>query len=309
MGDSGRYPLKKFRRGLYGTATIEGNYFAPYGDRWLMEIRVRQECRRPDRVASVRFLYKDKRFLNWLLSSKNLPISSAEEVVRKCFVSAGASSYLENIDAPFPTQRILNPEQLWGEGLPSKSEVQFVPDQKAAELPCESILDRFFNETKIAVVVDDVVHQSFYIRDRNCIAAIKTKAEDLVDVFANESHLWLNRCGYQNHNLWSLTEIMTQALSSDMNRVFDDATISKLSANANLLSGYQAGADVWWITLTKDSVRLYPKCRDAKKLDLYRKTVQSILKRYHDDIGLGYAGREKMRKSQTEKLESICSAQ
>lgn len=74
MGDITRFDLGYVRRGLYGTGGLDTNNYGQKGYRALMEISIKDECRKPERVVSLEEIEKDSRFQAWF-NKKKQPMS------------------------------------------------------------------------------------------------------------------------------------------------------------------------------------------------------------------------------------------
>lgn len=70
MGDITRYDLGVVRRGLYGTGGLDTNNYGHGEYQALMEITIKDECRKPERVVSLLELEKDSRFQTWFSKKK-----------------------------------------------------------------------------------------------------------------------------------------------------------------------------------------------------------------------------------------------
>ncbi|WPU65123.1 hypothetical protein [Peredibacter starrii] len=70
MGDITRYDLGFVRRGLYGTGGLDTNNYGHGEYQALMEITIKEECRKPERVFSLHDLQKDSRFQEWFNKKK-----------------------------------------------------------------------------------------------------------------------------------------------------------------------------------------------------------------------------------------------
>lgn len=73
---TGLWKLNSSRRGLYGTSGLDTNWYAggPNENNWLMQIKIKEECRDPARVFDLSLLDKDTRFIEWFdnLKSKKM---------------------------------------------------------------------------------------------------------------------------------------------------------------------------------------------------------------------------------------------
>lgn len=155
MGEKNRrFPLTAIRRGLYGTHHIDTNFFFDNEFSGMMEIEIKEECRKPDKVATMQNLEKDPRFIAWL---KKQP----EEMPLEKF--AGECSYFTFNN---------------GFGYPQ----------------CNSLAAKFLQEADIKVIQDSAIQKSFYIRDRNCIATIRGTEEELLESLANNPALIFHSC-------------------------------------------------------------------------------------------------------------------
>lgn len=69
VGDKGRFKLEKERRGLYGTAGLDTNSFGGE-DNWVMQISIKDSCRKPEKIISLFNINEDKKFIKWFKTKK-----------------------------------------------------------------------------------------------------------------------------------------------------------------------------------------------------------------------------------------------
>jgi hypothetical protein len=159
MGDQTRYQLGSVRRGLYGTGGVDSNEFFADSYNWLIDIKIKDECRKPSRVVDLSHLEEDPRFINWFKKkARDINLSSFGS---KCIITDDNYQGYNSND-------------------------------------CEELVTDFLKETKVAIVQDHIIEKSFYIRDRSCIEKITGSPDDWVDVLASRPNLWLDRCGNMN---------------------------------------------------------------------------------------------------------------
>lgn len=177
MGTGPRFDiLKSSRRGLYGTESIAFNDFGDAEYSWLIEIWIKDECRKPENVVTPTGIAKSTRFLNWLKSSV-----SKLGITKEAFVSECANEQGDLITKDFS-------------GPPNPK--------------CDEAFDRYLQETNVKVVQDTAIFQSYYIRDRNCIETIKGSPEELIEIALNKD-TWMPVCqqdvGNSNFRMYVLS--------------------------------------------------------------------------------------------------------
>lgn len=174
MGDATKYALNVSRRGLYGTGGIDTNNFGRGNFNWLMEISIKDECRKPERVISLEGLHDDRRFKNWFKKRKDTPFSLSD-FSKKCVID--------------------------------------IYDHKGyVDKKCEDLVTAFLAEGKFAVVLDHLVKKSFYVRERSCVENIRGTPEDLMEIATETPSLWMFRCGYQHQ--YNLSSLVIQTMAS-----------------------------------------------------------------------------------------------
>lgn len=170
MGKAGRYGLMPFRRGMYGGERISSVEF--YGnlyldkEPWFMAFHIKDSCRRPERVSDL--TVEDPKFVDWI--SKNIDKLLADFPM--C-ISAGATSCEDLLDT---------------------SSVEFVT-AKREENRCERLLAEFLTDYDIKVVRDGAWHESWYVRDRECIEKIDGNANEVLEMMADMDWMHESRGG------------------------------------------------------------------------------------------------------------------
>lgn len=195
MGDTTRFALRKSRRGLYGTGGVDSNNFGYDKYNWLMEIKIKDSCRAPDKVAALSELSSNKKFIKWFGTTR-------EDYTMRDFASQCVMTNYE--------------------GYPFEA--------------CDNIVDQFLRDEKIAIVQDEIIGKSFYIRDRSCVENIEGSPDFWVETLANRPNLWLDRC--DNENLESLSSLLFHALPH-MKKKFTKDLRDKLVKNLDLPLGLQ----------------------------------------------------------------------
>ncbi len=158
---------RQARRGLYVSDGIDTSSSASsvFGakNNWLVKFSVADECRVPQRVATLLGLEKDKRFITWF--------NKINSEVRLGFQDAADFSKTCNAR-----------ESLAIDGY--------------TDLRCEKIVLKFFDETKIAIVQDHQTSKSFYIRDFSCIESLAGTPEEMIQVFVSQD-FWVASCSVE----------------------------------------------------------------------------------------------------------------
>jgi hypothetical protein len=170
MGEKTRFHLKPFRRGLYGTETLEdADRFggAKEGKLYngLIAIVLNPACLKVDRVETLLGLPENPRFRQWYESKKFS--FSFRDWSRMCF------------DA---------------EGNPVDSQFKLYDSEKLDQTTCESTVEQHYNDLNIAFVQDTVISRSWAIRDRSCIAHIRGDDEFWAREFYQDARLWSDTC-------------------------------------------------------------------------------------------------------------------
>ncbi len=164
MGEKTSYGLPPSRRGLYGTGGVDGNGFGGRESNWLMEIHIKPECLVPQRLMTMPGLLQDTRFKEWYAAhSKDLSMPH-DKFASVCFGD---------------------------DGQPNGDYYGF----EAQLDECDTVVTRFMNDLRIAVVQDHIEPKSFYIRDRSCIKTIRGTADEWISILAEADYLWTRRCG------------------------------------------------------------------------------------------------------------------
>jgi hypothetical protein len=211
VGEKGRFSLNPYRRGLYGTTTLDTNTLSSPSHSWLMEIHLKADCVKPDHVATLIHLPEDTKFQNWFNHAAQLPFLSLVRFRAECYPPGkdGTPSSMAAI-GPGPT------------------------NQK-----CEETVSRFLNEAGIKVVQDQEVQKAFYVRDRACIEEVLGTPADLLRIFSDKTYLWLNSCAddplESGTHTDSIFTLLIQAFKS-INRPVEPAIYERLKANVSYLS-------------------------------------------------------------------------
>lgn len=195
MGEVTRFKLQPLRRGLYGTGGIATNSFGSKAHPSLMEIQIKDECRKPESVVSFFNLDKSEPFKKWFgkLKSEDLPltIKSLSQFSTKCFYG---------------------PEFGYLSGKPKGSFTNGF-----SEIDCAAIVEKYLTENDIKILLDHEIQQSFYIRDRNCIETLRGGSpNDVFDMALRNDLLWLNRCGYSGGKPTFMSEVQKMVLAANL---------------------------------------------------------------------------------------------
>lgn len=178
MGEKTRFKLKRYRRGLYGTEYVEdADKFGDSNYNWLMEVRLKKSCLKPERVSSLIYLPWSKRFKKWFgVKRENL---NFVEWVNTCFHDNAHPK-------PAYFNEYRNPKE----------------NADYSESVCERTVADYYHELDFAFIQDaagDLV-RSWYIRDRNCIETIEGTDHHWAKEFSLNEELWKNTCdATRNH--------------------------------------------------------------------------------------------------------------
>ncbi len=234
MGNKTRFDLRENRRGLYGTAGIHTNGFGSEPYNWLIEIRIKDECRKPENVVTFYDLPKSNRFKDWFarLDEGSRKFESVEDFAAKCFANFRPG---EDYQGHF------------------------------GGVECSSFVNDYLVKSNVKVVQDQAIQKSFYIRDRNCIESINGTPKELIEMAAKKDILWMNPClpgqnfgGFSySQGTPSLSRIVGRALARYEGEV-PNAVIGKLKANLKLSGN------------PPDHLDAYVRCRDSGRLGEYR---------------------------------------
>lgn len=252
MGDVTRFNLGGSRRGLYGTGGIEANSFGGGDYNWLMEIRIKEECRKPERVVTYPGLTSDERFKDWYKKRKG-PEDPTSDLTYDQF---STTCY-------------------WGD-VPNMNFHGF-NDKK-----CEAIIQQFLREAKIGIVQDHIITKSFYIRDKSCIETINGLPDEWIELFAEEDYLWSTKCGITNQS--HLPGLLLQTLA-ESTKPISDATVAKLKKNVDSLFP----TDTYnFRPLLSSAIDAAVRCRKKNSFDAFNGLVKSHM---NDSIDVGgYSG-------------------
>jgi hypothetical protein len=161
--------MKNYRQGLYGTAEIR--HLGRISRITQIKIELTDECRHPSRISTVNQIRRDSRFQRWVESQAGKLFTTVNDFYRQCFASEEEIA-LRLQDRPDLQRKIA---RFNATGLYPSA----IPDEKPL---CNDILDQYFKETRIALVLDDAYEgfqDAFYIRDRDCIKSITNADESL----------------------------------------------------------------------------------------------------------------------------------
>lgn len=201
MGDKTTYPLQPNRRGLYGTAGIDTNHYGSKNDSWMIEVHIKEECRKPQNVVSIENLPKSPRFLQWFETQSNAKklFATPQDFAKKCF---------------------------HGNGEPHGGF-----HGKFSDPNCERLIDFYLENSNVKVIQDHLISKSFYIRDRNCIENILGTPEEIVAIALKREFLWMTLCASKGAKDFAI--IVEQALR-ESREVYPQATIDSLIQNYKL---------------------------------------------------------------------------
>lgn len=145
---------------------------------------------------------------------------------------------------------------------------------------CVELIEGFLEEAKIAIILDFVIHQSFYIRQRDCIEGIRGTVEDQVLLLNERDALWEPRCsGYtliaENTGLM-LAHLTRLGIERGKPPKFDSA---RMIANAKRI--HESSGKM--VATFLDQLE---KCRKAGKLEQFKDRLKVLFDsgRYRSDF-------------------------
>jgi len=178
MGETTRFKLKRFRRGLYGTEYPEdADRFGDSTYNWLVKIKLNPECLKPSKVISLVYLSKNVAFQKWYESK--FYTHSYDRWKAMCFDSEAYPRYQHFISYKNPDEKA---------------------DFKESE--CEKVVGDYYEDQNFAFVHDyagDLV-RSWAIRDRECILDIQGSDLFWTKEFSSKDELWVNTCRSQRNH-------------------------------------------------------------------------------------------------------------
>ena len=177
MGDETNFDLPRWRRGFYGaeevliTTTYAGISMGRGGAPWTVRIHLAPECRQPAAVFNEyeMFTNEDTVFGSWLRSTSVLQDPRSAECIYK--TGSGRSAW-----DPGPVYLIS----------------QLSENERNTASFCGDVVDRFFNENHIKIVLDGKVINSWYIRDRACIEKLDGSPDDWFDALVRQGLPFFN---------------------------------------------------------------------------------------------------------------------
>lgn len=232
-----RFKIQPIRRGLYGTHEIETNsFYSPGSYDWMMEIRIKPECRKPGKVVSLARLQDDPRFEKWITSTGGLPLTTAG-FRNECNQTTDYMNVYEKAE-------------------------------------CREIAERFLKEADIKVIQDHIINRSFYIRDRNCVEGIRAKPADVVRIFAENPSLWIKSCSAYDFygSYYRFTPLLYKVLVHEDLSDVDEDTLDQLLNNTKLLNaGDDSGRN-----LLDSLVRSYVAARREGKASEWQTAMRKV---------------------------------
>lgn len=228
MGNGGRFSLYPSRRGLYGTAGIDTNGFGDDDHNWLIEIRLKKECREPEHVATFASLSDDPRFQKWFQDRVGKEEMTLDRFGRECTLLG----YLG-----------------W------------------SSAKCEKIVVRYLEENRIWIVQDTIIRKSFYIRNPECVETIVGDADEWLRLLPTSPHLWRTYCGsMQEHYLFGLVlQVMLDSSTDGITPEVKQAWINRLTSNQEVFGRRLANAIIA-LVLAKERCALKGQSGDFSRL-------------------------------------------
>jgi hypothetical protein len=223
MGDSVNFKANPpFRKGFYGTAGIDTNFFGKFDSDWLIEIQIKDKCLDPEEVVSLRELAKSPRFTSWFNSipESKRRLKGLAEFDGKCSAFAGAKD---------------------GSADPSGE--------------CSEILELYLQTSKAKVVHDPQLPKSFYIRDRDCIETIRGTDEELLRRASSDDSLWKPQCFGYNQSAPDLALILLKILSRS--EPPDDKVMQNLRKDFALGGVSTSGLDAYSRCIQSNQLSLF----------------------------------------------------
>jgi hypothetical protein len=271
-----------------------------------MGIHLKDECRRPESIVIPSYLAEDERFIAWFAVHPNTPFKNLDDFKRGCFRKAGPK-YEERL--------ILKVQNIEPE------------DVAGREGSCEELIQSFYSDTGIKVVLDEqwrdqvwieeniIHHTSWYIRDRGCIRGITGMPSEITSLLASVPDPWRS---YDSPFLRSAEEgrfsLWIQALLTDsrsptrdqMNYLKKSAKDSSIRWEINNRSLEMVG-EIRLSNVVATVVESWSRCKDRGSL----KTFEDLLRFYPKEITRVIGGDPFMNAggaalSLTSRLNKIC---
>lgn len=257
MGDETRFGQKIYRRGLY--ATSHPGFSSYFGDRlleaesirapWMIRISVKEECRN-EAPINLATLYQDARVIRVLRQFRDPAFPNAKIFHDRCY-------HLDDDTE----EEIADFEMVTGVAQPTA---------------CEAMADRIFRALKPKIAVDSIWHQSWYIRDRNCIERIDGTAAQNLKWMRDIPGYWMERPNGDYERKWnyfknsSLALILVRALieAPAMNEttLADLRAMTKKSDLVNPASTWRGLQSNWFARILPAWMAEYSRCRDLQRL-------------------------------------------
>lgn len=306
MGNKNNWNLPKVRRGLYG-AGFNASSFAPACKEkkkaWFMVIRIHPKCKKQELSADLRDIPKNKEFIDWYKNSK-LP-----------------HKYFENMDEFLISCYGYDPKNS-SKQKPRKPMIRYHKEYELPEdygiknnyLIHEKILNSYLVETNKVLVKDDIfAENSWYIRDRKCILAIKALPSEILYEIKTNPTFWNYVEGEKEEEMSPMFSILLRALSTTqiLNLDFLDEFIDSIPGQGSYLklsslksifavfmeyyrekkqfskrSRYKehiSGYSTFDIQIYVDILRDMRVCIKKNKTKNLQKKIQNILKVYDKD--------------------------
>ncbi len=233
-GDPGSGP-RKVRRGLYVSDGIDTNISAGtvFGakNNWLLQFSLTEECREPNKMATLLGLENDPRFKTWF--------QKISPSVREGFLNIKEF-----------TKACQARESLTFDGY--------------TDLRCEKIVLKFFEDAQITVVQDHQASKNFYLRDFNCIESMRGHPEDMIQILVSQD-FWAASCSIEHLSDYtpyllgiSLSESSKPLSKADYESLFQNVGLLRSESvrleMAKMLKGYQQCAEGGKLKAFKKSV-------------------------------------------------------
>ena len=238
MGEKTRFKLHENRRGLYGTVSIDSNFFSVEKDNWLMRIHIKDECRGQNEIVAYHGMPKTKRFQDWFKNSQEAQkrFPRIDDFVRECYQDPNgdvpASGYTGNFNG---------------------------------KKQCADFVSFYLNDSKVKIVQDHAINKSFYIRDRNCIETVKALPDQLIESAVQTDLLWVGGCEGKPGGLnRAYLGVILHALA-DLKTNASDEVLERLNKSFSSVD--------WTFKWIVDA---YKRCREKGKHDQIRAKLKSF---------------------------------
>ena len=268
-GNSNRFQLKPFRRGLFVSESPEDieSFATPNFDE-LIRIELRFECLFGTQTAHLMGLPLNERFTDWF--QKAHPERSLAIWANGCFDPDGA---------------------------PNSNQFNFYKTATESETDCEQIVEQYFQENQIRIVRDHLGTRSWLIRDQACVREFRGGAALWSTELFKNPLFWKNSCDeYRDHRL--MTKIFFFSIRDGLVAFPDGLSFQ------TVLQGLRAPSDVMARSFSaQDFAASFDdamvRCQGKQDLGMFRASIGRIGEQLNADVDLTSSGVKA-------KIEAIC---